>query len=140
MPVLPRGGISATPIGGPTALLEIGGLRLLTDPTFDQPGEYPVGQRSLVKTQPPAWSAEQVGRVDAVLLSHDQHPDNLDAAGRQFLATAPLVLTTGSAAERLGGTAVALTAWEHTDLARPDGGELRVTAVPAGTALPAPSI
>ena len=123
--------ISVTPIGGPTALLEIGGLRLLTDPTFDEPGEYPIGQRSLVKTQPPAWSVEQVGRVDAVLLSHDQHPDNLDAAGRQFLATVPLVLTTGSAAERLGGTAVALAAWEHTDLARPGGGQLRVTAVPA---------
>ena len=125
------GGISVTPIGGPTALLEIGGLRLLTDPTFDEPREYPIGQRSLVKTQPPALSAEQVGRVDAVLLSHDQHPDNLDASGRQFLATAPLVLTTASAAERLGGAAIPLGSWEHTDLARPDGGELRVTAVPA---------
>lgn len=29
-------------IGGPTVLLEIGGLRLLTDPTFDPAGtEYP---------------------------------------------------------------------------------------------------
>ena len=125
------GGISVTPIGGPTALLEIGGQRLLTDPTFDQPGEYPVGSRSLVKTQPPAWSAEHVGRVDAVLLSHDQHADNLDTGGRQFLSTVPLVLTTAGAAQRLGGTAVGLAAWEHTDLARPDGGELRVTAVPA---------
>lgn len=125
------GGVSVTPIGGPTALLEIGGLRLLTDPTFDEPGEYPIGQRSLVKTQPPAWSAERVGRVDAVLLSHDQHPDNLDAAGRQFLATAPLVLTTGSAAARLGGAAIPLASWEHIDLALPDAGALRVTAVPA---------
>ncbi len=28
-----------TLIGGPTALIEIGGFRLLTDPTFDAPGE-----------------------------------------------------------------------------------------------------
>ena len=28
-------------VGGPTAILELGGLRLLTDPTFDPPGDYP---------------------------------------------------------------------------------------------------
>lgn len=27
-------------IGGPTALIEANGFRLLTDPTFDPPGEY----------------------------------------------------------------------------------------------------
>ena len=29
-----------TLIGGPTVLIELGGFRLLTDPTFDGPGEY----------------------------------------------------------------------------------------------------
>ncbi len=29
-----------TLIGGPTALIEENGFRLLTDPTFDAPGEY----------------------------------------------------------------------------------------------------
>jgi L-ascorbate metabolism protein UlaG (beta-lactamase superfamily) len=28
-------------VGGPTALISYGGLRLLTDPTFDPPGDYP---------------------------------------------------------------------------------------------------
>ena len=28
-----------TLIGGPTALIEVGGFRLLTDPTFDAPSE-----------------------------------------------------------------------------------------------------
>jgi hypothetical protein len=28
-------------VGGPTVVLEIGGLRLVTDPTFDEPGTYP---------------------------------------------------------------------------------------------------
>ena len=31
-------GVRLTHIGGPTVLLEIGGWRLLTDPTFDAPG------------------------------------------------------------------------------------------------------
>jgi L-ascorbate metabolism protein UlaG (beta-lactamase superfamily) len=31
-----------TLIGGPTALLDIDGLTILTDPTFDAPGEYPI--------------------------------------------------------------------------------------------------
>ncbi|HEX3804440.1 MAG TPA: hypothetical protein VHV75_16550 [Solirubrobacteraceae bacterium] len=31
-------GVRATHVGGPTVLIEIGGWRLLTDPTFDAPG------------------------------------------------------------------------------------------------------
>jgi L-ascorbate metabolism protein UlaG (beta-lactamase superfamily) len=121
-----------TAIGGPTAVLEIGGLRLLTDPTFDPPGTYPSRQGvDLHKTEPPALSAEAVGPVDAVLLSHDQHKDNLDHAGRDYLSRVPIVLTTESGAGRLGGSARGLPLWEHVDLPRPGGGTLRVTAVPA---------
>jgi L-ascorbate metabolism protein UlaG (beta-lactamase superfamily) len=84
-------------VGGPTAVITIGGVRLLSDHTFDEPGEYPIGDRALVKQAGPAVTAEAIGPVDAVLLSHDQHPDNLDRAGRAYLATAPLVLSTRSA-------------------------------------------
>jgi hypothetical protein len=28
-------------LGGPTVIIRIGGLTLLTDPTFDAPGDYP---------------------------------------------------------------------------------------------------
>jgi L-ascorbate metabolism protein UlaG (beta-lactamase superfamily) len=31
--------VAVTHIGGPTALIEVGGWRLLTDPTFDPPGQ-----------------------------------------------------------------------------------------------------
>ena len=34
--------IKITLIGGPTALIEVNGFRLLTDPTLDAPGEYPL--------------------------------------------------------------------------------------------------
>jgi L-ascorbate metabolism protein UlaG (beta-lactamase superfamily) len=66
-----------------------------------------------------------------VLLSHDQHPDNLDRLGRDHLATVPLVLSTGSARERLGEPVRALPNWAHVQLPRPGGGTLRVTGVPA---------
>jgi L-ascorbate metabolism protein UlaG (beta-lactamase superfamily) len=113
--------------GGPTALLELGGVRLLVDPTFDPPGEYPLGGgRSLTKTEPAALTAADLGPVDAVLLSHDQHPDNLDTAGRAAVADAPLVLTTAAAAERLGGTARALGAGETVPV-----GALQVTGARA---------
>jgi len=119
-------------VGGPTAILEIGGLRLLTDPTFDAPGEYVSGSGSiLAKTAGPAFSESEVGPIDLVLLSHNQHVDNLDTAGRAFLARVPLIVTTASAAERLGGESRALGHWEHVDVPCPGGGTLRITGVPA---------
>lgn len=118
--------------GGPTALIEVGGLRLLTDPTFDAPGDYSVGgTRVLTKTAPTATTPAELGLIDAVLLSHDEHPDNLDRAGRAYLADVPLTLTTRGGARRLGGTARGLAPWEHVELPRPDGGALTVTATPA---------
>ncbi|WP_328916579.1 MULTISPECIES: MBL fold metallo-hydrolase [unclassified Streptomyces] len=118
-------------VGGPTSVIEIGGVRLLTDPTFDEPGAYPIGTRALTKTVGPAIRQDAIGPVDAVLLSHDQHPDNLDAAGRLLVEEAALVLSTRSARERLAGQVRVLPNWEHTELPRPGGGVLRVTGVPA---------
>jgi L-ascorbate metabolism protein UlaG (beta-lactamase superfamily) len=117
--------------GGPTALIEYGGLRILTDPTFDAPGEYPLGDLVLTKTAPASIDPANLGSVDAVLLSHDEHPDNLDNFGRALLADVPLVLTTGGGAGRLGGTARGLALWETVELPRPDGGTVTVTATPA---------
>ena len=123
--------LTLTYVGGPTALLEVCGLRLLTDPTFDPPGsEYPRPGSTLRKTQGPAIPVEAIGPVDAVLLSHDHHADNLDDAGRSLLADVPRVLTTAAAAERLGGNAVGLSPWDHVDLAASGGRVLRVTATP----------
>lgn len=118
-------------LGGPTALIEIGGLRLLTDPTFDPPGAYGSDGRTLTKTQGAVRAPATLGQLDAVLLSHDQHPDNLDRAGRELLARVPLTLSTASAHERLGGNVRALPNWETTELPRPAGGVLRITGVPA---------
>jgi L-ascorbate metabolism protein UlaG (beta-lactamase superfamily) len=121
--------IAVRPVGGSTAILEVGGLRLITDPTFDPPGGR--GEGKPRRTLAPALAAADVGPVDIALVSHDQHPDNLDAAGRALLAEIPLVLTTEAGAARLGGGARGLAPFEHVEADRPDGGRLRVTALPA---------
>jgi L-ascorbate metabolism protein UlaG (beta-lactamase superfamily) len=124
--------VRITLVGGPTALIEYGGLRVLTDPTFDPPGEHPIGPRTLTKLTGPAVSVEELGAVDVVLLSHDQHPDNLDDAGRALLAGVPQVITTDAAAERLGVQgAVPLAPWTHLDLERRGGGLVTVYGTPA---------
>ena len=94
-----------TLIGGPTALIEVDGFRLLTDPTFDAPGAYQLPHVKLEKLSGPALGRETIGEVDAVLLSHDQHADNLDHSGKTFLAKARRVLTTVAGAKRLGSHA-----------------------------------
>jgi L-ascorbate metabolism protein UlaG (beta-lactamase superfamily) len=123
--------VRITLIGGPTALIEIDGLRLLTDPTFDAPGDYQLAHVKLEKLAGPALGPETIGEVDAVLLSHDQHADNLDHAGRDFLANANRVLTTVAGARRLGNHAEGLAPWDATEVVGTDGTSLAITATPA---------
>jgi L-ascorbate metabolism protein UlaG (beta-lactamase superfamily) len=117
-----------TLIGGPTALIEVNGVRLLTDPTFDDPGDYALSHVVLRKTSKPALRAEEIGAIDAVLLSHDQHADNLDNSGRDFLKNAERVLTTEAGARRLGGNAFGLAPWQSTEAPK---GAFTITATPA---------
>ncbi|MFI5028248.1 MAG: MBL fold metallo-hydrolase [Solirubrobacterales bacterium] len=123
--------IAITYVGGPTALLEVAGLRLLTDPTFDPPGRrYHFGWGAMSrKLQGPAISPAEIGRIDAVLLSHDHHDDNLDPAGRELLPAAGRVITTPSGARRLGGGSLGLAPWSTTTLTTPEV-EVKVTATP----------
>jgi L-ascorbate metabolism protein UlaG (beta-lactamase superfamily) len=67
----------------------------------------------------------------AVLLSHDQHSDNLDTTGRAYLPQAKQVLTTLAGAQRLDDGTRGLAPWETVDLHRADGLHVHVTATPA---------
>jgi L-ascorbate metabolism protein UlaG (beta-lactamase superfamily) len=125
---MPDTNLSLFLVGGPTAILELGGLRILTDPSFDPPGETPNGLRKLTS---PAVGPDDVLPIDLVLLSHDHHDDNLDASGKAFLPRAGRTLTTKAGAERLGGNATGLEPWESLEVERPGGGTLAITAVPA---------
>jgi L-ascorbate metabolism protein UlaG (beta-lactamase superfamily) len=125
-------GVSITHIGGPTVLIEVGGWRLLTDPTFDPPGErYSFGWgTSSRKLAGPSIGASDLAPIDAVLLSHDHHGDNLDPAGRACLPSAGVVVTTASGAKRLGGNARGLEPWATTRLEAPDRPTIEITATP----------
>lgn len=124
--------LTITYVGGPTVLLEFGGVRMLTDPTFDPAGgEYTAGPVTLRKLRGPALIPEALGSFDYVLLSHDHHSDNLDRAGRALLANAKGVFTTCEGAQRLAANSLGLKDWQSTDLPAPDGRVLRIVATPA---------
>jgi L-ascorbate metabolism protein UlaG (beta-lactamase superfamily) len=118
---------SFTYLGGPTGVLEYAGLRFLLDPTFDDAQTYDdPGSTPLVKTQGPALGPAAIGRIDVVLASHHEHPDNLDAGGREFAMDSPLVLSTPEAAADLGDPVVGLAPWEQHRT-----GQVTVTGMPA---------
>jgi L-ascorbate metabolism protein UlaG (beta-lactamase superfamily) len=134
--------VTITHIGGPTALIEFGGWRLLTDPTFDPPGDrWHFGWGALSrKLTGPAIPATGLGPIDAVLLSHDHHGDNLDHAGRALLPRVGTVVTTVPGAQRLGGNVngvIGLKPWETTTLEAPGRTPIEITATPARHGPPA---
>ena len=132
--------VKFTYIGTATVLIEIGDqnpIRLLTDPAFDPSGKYyrfkfGTGSR---KTKDPALQISQLPKIDAVLLSHDEHADNLDDAGRKMLPLATRVLTTKSGAKRLnkdlGDKVTGLDPWEKTSILTQEGWPLTIHATPA---------
>ncbi|MCL4235229.1 MAG: MBL fold metallo-hydrolase [Deltaproteobacteria bacterium] len=122
-----------TRLDAATTIVEIGSVRLLTDPVFDPAGtesHFGFGTHSRKLTNPPIPPSE-IGPIDAVLLSHDHHADNLDEAGRSLLPGAGVVLTTHSGAGRLGGNAKGLQAGQQVFVTGFDGFRVRVTVAPA---------
>jgi L-ascorbate metabolism protein UlaG (beta-lactamase superfamily) len=121
-----------THISTATILLEIGSLRILTDPVFDPAGgRYYFGWGTgSTKLTSPLISPDSLGQIDAVLLSHDHHEDNLDKTGRAFLPKVKRVLTTTSGEKRLRGNAEGMKDWQSTVLESGDT-KIKVTATPA---------
>lgn len=137
--------VTLTYIGGPTLLIEAGGWRILTDPTFDPPGKrYFFGWGTASKKlQGPAIAFDDLGPIDAVLISHDHHGDNLDPTGRELLPRMGQVITTVPGAKRLGraapldgdtpsrgGAPTGLAAWQTTTLSAPGKERVEITATP----------
>lgn len=111
-------------IGHSTVLIEIGGLKVLTDPYFGVRGNPAYG-----RPVPPARTREELAAVDGVLVSHG-HWDHTDA---RFLGSLPadVPVVTSKWTKRLvqwqgAKRVVGLGTWEETRV-----GELAVTAVPA---------
>ncbi|RKR86547.1 L-ascorbate metabolism protein UlaG (beta-lactamase superfamily) [Micromonospora pisi] len=113
-------------IGGPTAVLDYAGSRIVLDPTFDQPGTYQNGPVTATKLTGPSVPPGDLDQVDVVLVSHEHHIDNLDTSGREYARRARRVFTTTAGAQNLGPHSTGLRPFEHAEV-----GDIRITAVPA---------
>lgn len=125
--------LTITQIDTACLLIDINGFKILTDPAFDAAGgTYQSGSgRILRKTQSPAIRPEDIGPVDLVLLSHDQHKDNFDNKGQEFSETAPMLISTPEAKERLGWDNVTgLDDWQSIFINTEKIPGLKITATP----------
>ena len=124
--------IRITHIDTACILLEINGFKIVTDPTLDFAGKYYHHGFGAVsrKTENPALPVTTLHGTDLVLLSHHQHNDNLDRAGKAFLASVPLILSTKQAAKAIKGI-TGLDSWESYKIETAKVPGLVITATPA---------
>ncbi len=129
----PETGLRATWLGHSTVLIEIDGLRVLTDPVWGDRAS-PVGFAGPKRFQPVPVSLDALPPLDAVIVSHD-HYDHLDYPTILALAQRDVPFYTslgvgahleawGVSAERI----VELDWWERARLPR---GDLAITAAPS---------
>ncbi|XXG95310.1 hypothetical protein Hte_001571 [Hypoxylon texense] len=127
-----KSSITVTYIGTATAILDVDGIKFLTDPYFSPEGtEWDVGIATLTSHYEPALTIDQLPPIDAVLLSHEDHPDNLDELSRTRLLDGRHVLTTVDGASKLAPRpgVQGLRPWEATAL-HVGGKRFDVTATP----------
>jgi len=79
---LPLADFRVTWLGHATLLIELDGIRILTDPVFDSVSPIPGTVR---RFGPPPLPRKELPPIDFVLISHD-HYDHLDAATVRYLA------------------------------------------------------
>jgi L-ascorbate metabolism protein UlaG (beta-lactamase superfamily) len=123
--------LTITHIGTATAIIDIDGIKLLTDPFFSPAGtEYDVGITVLKVSDDPALSLSDLPHIDGVLLSHEDHEDNLDPLGRRIL-DGRHVLTTKDGAKNLSPRpdVRGLAPWETIKI-RLGGKDFTITGTP----------
>ena len=129
-----RARVSMTHIGTATSILSIDGVNFITDPMFLEAGTHSQGDLGfppLTVDRGPALTLEQLPHIDCVLLSHEDHIDNLDDQGR-ILLNGRHVLTTMDGAKNLAPrpSVQGKEAWESTTL-RLQGKDFKFTWTPA---------
>ncbi|OJJ86171.1 MBL fold metallo-hydrolase [Aspergillus glaucus CBS 516.65] len=145
----PNTTLTVTHITTATAILNIDGINFLTDPYFGTEGSHvteldwqnarlqedfgldaippPV---SLVNTNGPALQLHDIPPIDAVLLSHEDHLDNLDPEGRKLLDGRKVFTTMDGASNlRPRPGVVGLRPWQ-TVTANIGGKTFQITGTP----------
>ncbi len=126
-------GLRVTWLGHSALLLELDGLKILTDPVFCQRAS-PASFAGPKRFQPAPVSVRELPRLDAVLVSHD-HYDHLCAPTIRELAArdVPFVTALGVGAhlEAWGVPAGRITELDWWEEALFAGGKLSFTATPA---------
>lgn len=118
-------------IGGATALFQIGGLRFITDPAFDEKDmAYDTGNTVIHKLNNPLIDPRQLDKMDFVLLTNAHNYSSLDHTGREYLNYVEYVFTTGQAAAGLGANTVALNPWQQLELETKDGRTVVLVSIP----------
>lgn len=123
--------VEVTHIGTATAILSIDGINFITDPFFSPAGSTFNYEHVLLENpESPAMSLADLPVIDAVLLSHEDHPDNLDELGRRLL-DGRRVFTTLDGAKNLSPRPAVhgLHPWE-TIKSTIGGKEFEITGVP----------
>ncbi|KAL0942712.1 zn-dependent hydrolases of the beta-lactamase [Colletotrichum truncatum] len=134
-----RSTVHITHITTATSVIEIDGVNFLTDPVFcPAPAEYditdvmPKGtQKTVLKvSEGPALGLDKIPVIDVVLLSHEDHIDNLDEMGRRLL-DGRRVITTPDGAKNLSPRpgVLGIKPWETVIMAI-NGIEWEITGVP----------
>ncbi|HEX2577572.1 MAG TPA: MBL fold metallo-hydrolase [Aquihabitans sp.] len=126
---------AVTYIGNATTLVEVGGLRLLTDPNFLHQGDHAAlgGGLRTKRLLEPACTVEEVLPVDVVLLSH-HHDDHFDDIAAEGLPKDTPIVTTEHAARKLRRQGFTdthpLRTWEAVDITAGPV-RIRASAMPA---------
>jgi L-ascorbate metabolism protein UlaG (beta-lactamase superfamily) len=129
----PDSGLRATWLGHSTVLIEIDGVRVLTDPVWG-PRASPFSLVGPKRFQPVPVTLREMPPVDAVVISHD-HYDHLDYPTIRALAKTDIPFVTslgvGAHLEAWGVRPERITEldwWESHELPR---GGVRITAAPS---------
>ncbi len=129
----PETGFRATWLGHSTVLVEIEGVRILTDPVWGERAS-PLGFAGPKRFQPIPVPVSSLADVDLVIISHD-HYDHLDYATIRELVHTPVPFVTslgvGAHLEAWGVPANRITELDWWESVRVPGSEVTVTATPS---------
>lgn len=126
-----KGSLAITHITTATAIINVDGVNFITDPVFAPAGtEWLVPSLTLKIDHDPAISLDALPPIDAVLLSHEDHPDNLDELGRRLLDGRHVITTPDGAKNLAPRPGVrGIQRWELMELYL-SGKKFKITGVP----------